>query len=184
VSDDVRGTPCPSLCGRGPRLGLLPLLALALALAGCSRYQLGDPATLPFATIHVAPPVNTSLAPQSAAVVGANLVRALDRSGRVTIAPAASADALLGVTITDYRREIAADRSDDTSLARKWRVVLTAECTLTNRRDGKTWFTRRIVRAFDEVYVDSGLVPAEYQNMPVLADRLAQEIAREVLGAW
>jgi hypothetical protein len=158
--------------------------ALAAALAGCAGYQLGDPATLPFATIHVAPPVNASLAPQAAPLVGTTLVRSFDRSGRVRIAARDDAEAVLEVTLTEYRREVAADRSDDTSLARKWRVELTAECTLANPRSGQTWFTRRMISAFDEVYVDSGLVPAEYQNMPVLADRLAQEIAREVLGAW
>jgi len=161
------------------------LVALVAGLgAGCAGYQLGDAAKLPFARIHVAPPMNTSPAPQAAALVGSSLTRALDRSGRVAIAPESGADAVLKVTLTDYRREIAAERSDDTRLARKWRVILTAECTLTNRHDGQAWFRRRVVSAFDEVYVDSGLVPAEYQNMPVLADRLAQEIAREVLGAW
>jgi hypothetical protein len=144
----------------------------------------GDPGKLPFSSIHVAPPINTSLAPQASPLLGAGLIRALDRSGRVTIAAESEADAVLTITITNYRREVAAERSDDTVLARKWRVILTAECTLTNRRDGQALFTRRPVSAFDEVYVDSGLVPAEYQNMPVLTDRLAQEITREVLGAW
>lgn len=157
---------------------------VALWFVGCTGYQLGDPATLPFATIHVAPPVNASLAPQSAPLLGASLTRALERSGRVQVAAHDVADAQLSIVITDYRREVAAERSEDTSLARKWRVILTAECTLTNRRDARDWFTRRVVNAFDEVYVDSGLVGAEYENMPVLAERLAQEISREVLGAW
>ncbi len=169
---------------RACRPALLGMIAGVLMLAGCSGYKLGDPATLPFASIHVDPPVNTSLAPQAAALVGSSVARALDRSGRVSVMPEADADALLAVTLTSYRHEVAADRSNDTRLARKWRVTLTAECTLTSRRDGKAWFTRRAVSAFDEVYVDSGLNPAEYQNMPVLADRLAQEIVREVLGAW
>ena len=156
----------------------------ALLIVGCAGYQLGDPGKLPFASIHVAPPINTSLAPQASPLVGAGVIRSLDRSGRVTIAPDGEADAVLTITLMDYHREVAAERSNDTELARKWRVILTAECTLTNRRDGLAWFTRRSVSAFDEVYVDSGLVPAEYQNMPVLTDKLAQEIAREVLGAW
>lgn len=170
--------------GAAARIAVLLLLLGAAIGAGCAGYRLGDPATLPFATIHVAPPMNTSLAPQAAALVGSSLIRTLDRSGRVRIADASEADALLEVRLVDYRREIAAERSDDTILARKWRVTLLAECTLTNRRDGTTWFVRRPVDAFDEVYVDSGLVPAEYQNMPVLAGRLAEAIAREVLGAW
>ena len=116
--------------------------------------------------------------------MGAGLARALDRSGRVSLAAAGEADALLATTVVEYRRDVSAERSDDTSRARKWRVTLTAECTLTRRSDGVAWFTRRKISAFDEVYADSGLVPTEHQNMPVLAEKLAQEIAREVLGAW
>jgi hypothetical protein len=165
-------------------LASVALLGVAFLGGGCAGYQLGDAAALPFGSIYVAPPVNTSLAPQAAALVGSSLARELDRSGRVQLAPESAADAWLTVTLTDYRREITAERSSDTRLARKWRVTLTATCTLANARDGQAWFTQRVVSAFDEVYVDSGLVQAEYANMPVLAERLAHEIAREVLGAW
>lgn len=162
----------------------LLVAAIACGFVGCAGYKLGEPGQLPFASIHVAPPINTSLAPQAAPLLGSAVIRALDRSGRVSVARENDADARLAITITTYRREVAAERSNDTELARKWRVTLTAECTLTNRRDGQAWFSRRAVSAFDEVYVDSGLVPAEYQNMPVLTAKLAQEISSEVLGAW
>lgn len=155
-----------------------------LALGGCAGYQLGDGGELPFRSIAVAPPVNASLAPQAAVLVGSGVAREIDRSGRASLAPPESADAILAITLTTLQREISADRADDTGLARKWRVVLTAECTLTDRRTDRVLFEKRPVRAFDEVYADSGLPAAEYQNMPVLAGRLAEAIAREVLAVW
>lgn len=169
---------------RSLALQFLAALGIALWLPGCAGYQMGDPETLPFRTIHVAPPVNASLAPQAAALLGTSVTREIARSGRATIAAADTAEAELAIALTDLQREISADRASDVGLARKWRVILVAECTLTNKRSGQVYFERRSVSAFDEVYTDSGLVPAEYQNMPVLTARLAEAIAREVLSVW
>lgn len=159
-------------------------LALALLAAGCAGYKLGDPTDLPFRSLYVAPPVNTSLAPQAAALVGTAVRREIDRSGRVAIAPEGACEARLVITLTSLEREISADRESDPGLARKWRVTLAAECTLTDARTGRAYFERRPVSAFDEVYSDSGLVAAEFQDMPMLTGRLAEAIAREVLAVW
>lgn len=158
--------------------------AAAVLLVGCAGYQLGDGGELPFNSIYVPPPVNNSLAPQSAALLGASVISGLERSGRVHIAPDGVAQAKLSITLTDLTREISAEQADDTALARKWRVALTARCTLVNAQSGHVYFRDREVSAFDEVYVDSGFVAAEYQNMPVLAGKLADNIAHEVLAVW
>lgn len=163
---------------------LAPVLAaLALLAGGCAGYKLGEPEP-PFRSIYVAPPVNTSLAPQAAALLGTAVRREIDRSGRVAIATEGDGQARLVITLTHLDREISADRESDPGLARKWRVTLTAECTLTDARTGRPYFQSRAVTAFDEVYSDSGLVAAEYQDMPMLAGRLAEAIAREVLAVW
>jgi len=158
-------------------------LIAALVTGGCAGYQLGDPVDVPFQTIHVPPPVNASLAPQAAALLGTALRLELERSDRVDLG-GPGADAVLSVTIFALDREISAEQESDTALARKWRVTLSAECALVNPHTGKVLFERRTVSAFDEVYADSGLVAAEYQNMPVLTRRLAAAIAREVLNVW
>jgi len=160
------------------------LLALATLLSGCGAYHIGDPAKLPFSTVHIAPPLNASNAPQASALVGTSLSRRLERSGRVALAPAATADAQVEVTLLRLEREATIARSEDTGLSRRWRVVLHAEITLTDRRTNRPYFTKRTVSAFDEVYSDSGLVTAEYQNMPLLADRLAEALAHEITSAW
>lgn len=168
----------------GRRLFVSAALLLAGGLAGCTSYKMGDPAELPFATIHIEPPLNTSTAPQAAALVGTTLTRQLDRTGRVRIASESAADAVVQVTLVRLTREPTISRSEDTGLARRWRVTLEAEVTLTDRRTGKTYFAQRNVSAFDEVYSDSGLVTAEYQNMPLLATRLAEAIAYEITSVW
>ena len=167
------------------RRALLAIAVFAASLlGGCTAYKLGDPATLPFATIHVAPPLNTSNAPQAAALVGSSLTHQLDRTGRVAIAGPQTADAIARITLVRLDREPTVSRTEDTGLARRWRVTLEAEVTLTDRRTGKDFFTRRRVSAFDEVYTDSGLVTAEYQNMPLLAARLAEAVTYEITSVW
>lgn len=166
------------------RTAIVALLAVLALLAGCMSYKMGDPARLPFASIHIEPPLNTSNAPQAAALVGTALARELDRSGRVAVAPSGAAEAAVRITLTRLRREPTVARTEDTALARRWRVTLEAEVTLTNTRTGQVYFTRRAVSAFDEVYSDSGLVTAEYQDMPLLATRLAQAIAYEITSVW
>ncbi len=170
-----------------PRL-VLPLLACAagaaLMLSGCLGYRFGRSAELPFRTVYVAPPVNASLAPQTAPLLGAVIRRELDRSGEVRISNDENADAVLEITLMDLKREISADRAEDTGLARKWRVTLSAECTLRDPETGKVFFEKRVVPAFDEVYADSGQTAAEYQNMPVLMTRLGKAITREILSTW
>jgi hypothetical protein len=170
----------------GPSIALrwTGVVAAVFLLSGCAGYNLGDGGELPFNSVYVSPPVNNSLAPQAAALLGASIINDLERSGRLSIAPEGVAGARLAVTITDLAREISAEQAADTALARKWRVTLTARCSLINSQTGQAYFQDREVTAFDEVYVDSGFVAAEYQNMPVLAGKLADAIAHEVLATW
>lgn len=162
------------------------IIIAAWGLGGCAGYQLGEATTLPFDTVQIAPPVNASLAPQAAALLGTQVAREIDRTGLARVAPPGTdaGDARLEIVITKLDREVSADRADDVGLARKWRLTLTATCTLTDRRNGRVYFHDRVVSAFDEIYTDSGTNPAEYQNMPVLTARLAERIAREVVAVW
>jgi len=162
----------------------LALIVVAAVLSGCAGYQLGTSSALPFRSIYVAPPLNASLAPQTSALLGAAIRRDLDRSGEVLLTDEEAADAILKVTLQDLQREVSADRQDDAGLARKWRVTISAECTLKDPRTGKVYFENRIIPAFDEIYADSGLVTAEYQNMPVLMSRLGSAISRDILSVW
>jgi hypothetical protein len=157
---------------------------VSIVFSGCLGYRFGRSAELPFRTIYVAPPVNASLAPQTAPLLGSVIRRELDRSGEVRISEDPNADAVLEITLRVLEREISADRADDTGLARKWRLTLSAECTLRDPKTGEVYMEKRVIPAFDEVYTDSGQTAAEHQNMPVLMTRLGEAITREILSTW
>ena len=117
------------------RLLAAVLLLAGLCLAGCSHYQLGTGAEPKFRTLYIEPVANKTMLPQSRALLSTQLREAFVRDARVALVnSSAEAQATLTVTITEYRREVRAVRQDDTGLARKFDLTLTASCTLRTSR--------------------------------------------------
>ena len=170
-------------------------LLLSLVL-GCSHYRLGTSSPLPFATLYVAPTTLKILLPQAQAITTAQIRAAFLRDSRITLVNSPeAADAILEVEISDYRRDVATQRRDDTGLARKFTLNLITRCTLKDNRSGKTYFTHREVSVRRDAYTDSqlslpsgtevsGQLQAEFQTFPLLADALAEKVAHTVLDVW
>jgi len=168
--------------------GLLTALCACAALvasSGCAHYSLGAGGQPTFRTLFVAPVANKTLLPQAQAILSTQLREAVVRDPRVQLVNAAGgADATLAVTITGYRRDVAAVREGDTGLARKFNVTLEVTCTLRDQRSGKVIFESRPINAVREVFTDSGQLQAEYQTIPLLAEALAAKITRAALDVW
>ena len=123
--------------------------------------------------------------PQAQVVVTTQLREAFIRDGRVTLVDSADeADAVLRISLVGYDRTVAVSRADDTGLARRFDLSLQALATLTDNRNKKTYFADRSLKATRGVFTDSGLVPAEYETMPLLAEQLANEALHAVLDVW
>jgi Lipopolysaccharide-assembly len=179
---------------------LLPALAAGLLFfgvgSGCSHYRLGTAAPLPFATLFVSPTSTKILLPQGQAIITTQLRAAFLRDSRVTLVNSPeAADATLDVEITDYRRDVATQRRDDTGLARKFSLQLTARGTLKDNRSGKVYFAQREIIARRDVYTDSqftlpagstvsGQLQSEYQALPLLAEALAEKVTHAALDVW
>lgn len=169
------------------KISALPGLAVALCLGltGCSHYQLGTGTAPRFATLHVAVVANEATVPQAVALVTTQVREAFIKDGRVRLVDSpASADAVLTLTLTDYRREVTVVRPDDTALARRYDVILDARATLTDRRTSVALFTDRPLAVKRGVFTDSGQPQAEYQNLPPLAESLAASALHAVLDTW
>lgn len=160
-------------------------MALAGVLAGCAGYRLGTGAAPKFTKLFIAPVSSETLIPQAQVLVTTQLREVFARDGRTTLVDSAdAADAVLQVTLTSYGREVAVSRPTDTGLARRLDVTLKARATLTDNRTKQELFARRPLAAKRGVFSDSGIVPAEYQTLPLLAELLAQEAAHAVLDTW
>lgn len=163
---------------------LLSLVAFLPLLSGCAHYQLGTGSAVSFRTLYVEPVTNNTMLPQSQALLSTSLRQAFARDGRVALVNSpASADATLTVAITDYHREVATVREDDTGLARKFNLTLGVTCTLRGR-GGSVVFENREVRAVREAFTNGGQLQSEYQTLPLLAESLANKLVHTALDVW
>jgi hypothetical protein len=161
------------------------VIALVAALGACAHYRLGTGSTLSFRTLYIEPVANRTLVPQAQAIVSDRIRSAFVRDARVQPVNAPdAADATLSLALTDFRRDIAAVRENDTGLARKFNVTLTVTGTLRDRRSGRILWENRPIAAMREVFTDGGQLQAEYEIVPLLADALAQRIVQATLDTW
>ncbi|MDF3057667.1 MAG: hypothetical protein K0R17_1882 [Rariglobus sp.] len=167
------------------RAYLFLCLSGLLLLSGCANYRLGTGGTVSFRTLYVAPVVNESNLPQAVAIVSTQLREAFLHDPRIILVnTAGEADATLTVTLVNYTRDVQTRQTADTGLARKFDIALNAEATLRDNRDGKLLFEKRKVQAVRQVFVDSGQLQAEYQNVPLLAEVLAKNVLAATLDVW
>ncbi len=165
------------------RLSLFAAVAVGL-MTGCANYQLGTGAKLSFTTLYVAPVQTRVVIPQAQAIVSTQVRAAFGKDTRITLVNTeGEADAVLSLTLTDYHREAAVSRANDTGLARKFVLTLGATATL-KARDGHAFFTDRPLNVQRDAFTDSGQLQAEYQMLPQLADALAEKATHAVLDTW
>jgi outer membrane lipopolysaccharide assembly protein LptE/RlpB len=168
---------------RAPLLWLL--LGAVLGLAGCSHYRLGTEAAPRFATLHVTVVKSDVLLPQAQAVATTEIREAFLKDGRVRLVDsAAEADATLTLTLESFGRAVAVVRPDDTGLARRFDLTLTARATLTDQRARQDLFAGRLLTVKRGAFTDSGQIQSEYQTLPLLAQQLAEQAVKATLDVW
>lgn len=158
---------------------------LLLSATGCAHYQLGTGRPSAFRSVFVEPVSNRTLAPQIQAILSTRLRESFLRDARLRpVNSAAAADTTLTIAITEYRRDIAAVRADDTGLARKFNVSLTVTGTLRDIRTGKAIWENRPFTATREAFTDGGQLQSEYEVVPLLAEQVAARILHATLDTW
>jgi hypothetical protein len=177
--------PMSKLISLGSLSLCLGLMVGMLGMAGCASYRLGTGSSPKFATLYISPVVSETLLPQARTLVTGAVREAFIKDGRVTLVDnAAEADAVLEIALALYERLIAVARPEDTGIARRFDVTLEARATLTDNRTKQPYFTRRQLDAKRGVFTDSGLIPSEYQALPLLAEQLASEAVHATLDTW
>ncbi len=165
-------------------LATLVLIAIIFLQIGCAHYKLGRPGTLPFSSLYIAPATSETPAAQAQALLSRNLIEAFIRDGSVQVFGPQEAEATLRVVLVAYERKVSAAQADDTALGRSFEITLKAEATLLNNRSGEVYFSKRTFEASEQVFVGSSLPQSEYQAMPTLARRLANEIKNGIVNVW
>jgi len=169
--------------------GLFAALGLLLGVlglvTGCANYRLGTGSTAKFSSLYVAPIKSDALIPQARVLVATQVRDALLRDGRVTLADSAEqADAVLTIVLSTYSRQVVVSLEEDTGRARRFEVTLLANATLVDNRTKQAYFSQRPLQAKRGIFTDSGLVPAEYEGLPLLAEDIANATVHAVLDTW
>ena len=155
---------------------------LAAVLAGCN-YHLGTEANPPFSSITVAAVKNATYEPQLQAVIHAQLVDSLAQEKSLHVVPSGG-QALISVTLSDYKRDVSAVNPQDTGTASSYDLTLTAKVTLTDVRGGKVLFHDRVFKATLPAFAQTGFINTETQTLPLLTRELAKQIKDAVVDVW
>ncbi|MGF1450892.1 MAG: LPS assembly lipoprotein LptE [Opitutales bacterium] len=161
------------------------LAAVAVVVAGCAHYALGDGSEPPFDRVWVAPVQNQALVPRaSAPVTGAIRDRFLQEPGKLALADQDAANAArLEVVLTDFSRRMITTLPTDTGRGETFQLVLDASVTLRGP-DGEVLFRDRPFFAATTAFALANFPNAEYQALPVLAKELADKIHHAVNSVW
>lgn len=168
------------------------LLVVASLLAGCSHYVLGTGNATPFQKLYIEPVVNEAPLPQAVALISTEIREAFIRDGRLQVVNSPEdADVVLSTKLGSYGRDIATVVPNDTGLARKFVLNLSATITLAEPGAGKVYFQDRPLVAKRQVFTDNpqtgqfdNQLQAEYQAVPLLAQSLSAAAVSAVLDIW
>jgi outer membrane lipopolysaccharide assembly protein LptE/RlpB len=164
------------------RTASIALLAFVALTSGCN-YHMGTEAAPPFSTITIDAVKNDSFAPQMQAEIHRQIADSLAQEAVLHVVPSGGRGRL-AVTITDYRREVAAVNPADTVTAASYSMTLDAKVTLTDAASGKVLFRDRPFRAMLPAYAQAGFNRTESQTLPLLSRELAKNIKDAVVGVW
>jgi len=158
-------------------------VAALLLLAGCTGYQLGG--TLPSAIQTVSLTVVNRTGEPSIEVGVMHALRAeIQQDGRLTIVEPGEADAVLSVTLRDYRlKAVAFDRVRGT-LAREYRATINAAAVLYEEENNTVIAESSGLIGEAEFPFDSDLTTAKMGALPGAAADLARKIVSTTLTAW
>jgi hypothetical protein len=146
---------------------------------------MGTPASLPYQSVKVAPPVNLSTLPQLEGPLNAALRQAIQSSTALTLETGNAPDAILEVTIQEIHRGIAAVSAADVGRGRKFELSVALEVSLRKEDgSGQYYFRSRPLSITQDIYTESGLVDAEYQAVPEISRAIALRVTESLVDLW
>lgn len=171
------------MCKRG--FGLLAAgLVLALVASGCVGYQLGSMLPPDIQTVHIPTFVNDTEEPLIEVEATRAAVRAIQRDGSLRLAGEETADAVLLVTLTDFRLQPLAFGLERRAAAEEYRMYLTATYELQRRTTGEVIVGSPRIRGESTFFFTGDLTSAKLDALPEAAEDLGRQIITEAVEMW
>ncbi len=159
-------------------------LTALLLLSGCMGYRLGGTRPDGIGTVHMAPVVNKTTEPAIELQVTHALRQRIQFDGRMKLENGAeNADAVIGVTLTDYKLTAIAFRDDFKTTAEQYRMRITAIATLTDPKTGEVISESKTYG--ETVFLfESDLTTSKRNALPRAAQELAKFMVDDLIERW
>ena len=159
------------------------LACVALGWSGCAGYQLGPTNGLRAGekSIQINPVVNATMEPRLGPAVSQALRQELQRDGTFRLSTRGDGDVVVNTEIVRYTRREMAFQPGDTLSAQDYELTIYAKVVATDRHTGQE-LTNKETRGRLMIRIGTDLVSAERQNLPLLAENLARNIALLLVG--
>lgn len=156
---------------------------LCLLLAGCSGYRVGStlPENVQSVSLKV---VNRTDEPSIEVAVMKALRAELQMDGRLRVVSPGGEDAVLSVTLHHYNLDALAFDRRRGSLAREYRMVLSASSVLSNAESGEVILENPELVGESEFPYAADLTTAKLGALPKAAEDLARKVVSLVTTAW
>ena len=164
----------------------VPLLLLALLLAGCAGYQLGPATPGYLRNVHsIAVPTfgNTTLVPRIESLVTGTVIKQFQQDGTFRIANEDTADATLKAEIIAVNRAPARSLRGNVLSTTEFSLTLTVSYTLMGR-DGKMLGSPGAASGGTSFFVGTDVNTDERQAFPLAAEELARHLVSQLSEGW
>ncbi|MCC5788678.1 MAG: hypothetical protein JJT75_03515 [Opitutales bacterium] len=166
---------------------LWAITLIGLVFSGCQNYRLGSGEdALPFSSLYIDSILNRTTLPQAEVHLTQQLPVEFNRvPDSVSLANSPeTAEAVLQITLTDFRRQSKVTQDEDTGLTRKFEWIVQAQATLESRDRSQIYFTNRPITVRTDVFDEGDILTAEVAATPLITQELAKAIVREVTQVW
>ncbi len=157
---------------------------VAVLLAGCVGYRLGSMLPADIQTVHVATFFNETDEPLIELDTTRAALRTLRRDGSLRIAAEGEADAILVVTLTDFRLEALGYDRERRVAADEYRMRITASYVLTRADTGEVVAEDPRVIGESEFVLLGDMTSAKQGALPDAAEDLAQRMISSMVEMW
>jgi hypothetical protein len=164
----------------------LAALAALMFCAGCG-YRAGNISGREIQgvrSVYVPTVKNETIEPGLQTMTTSAIIRRFDNDGTLETLASAVADSELEVTIKKIRRIPQRQVRENVVLTSQYEVLLEAEMTFVNRRQGRTVYKNIPVTGETTYFVTGDMQENERQALPLAAEDLAKNIVKQITEGW
>lgn len=166
------------------RIHLLNSLAASLLMAGCMGYQLGGSRPEGIDSVTMAPVINRTTESAIELQITHAVRNRIQFDGRMQLVnDENNADAIIEITLTDYRLTPISYRKEQTSTPRSYRLRITGVAELKERATGDVLSTSSTYGEADFEFEDD-LTSSKRDALPRAAEEIAKFMVDDLIERW